>query len=196
MPSAEQLGFTLDPETAAQLPTDEARREALEEMKQNEIESGAVQLESLLNATVDKDFDKFEIYTLRNILALGHGEDDLANWVQLEHYKGIDIVDMEHATTPKQIQQQRLKLHETTKLNTMLKAEVAKNTAILSQLTSLIGANIPGESTEVAAPLAFLKANRLVDDLSSNTLSGFSKEPSPALQYSIIPDSSAEMTQS
>ena len=48
----------------------------------------------------------------------------------------------------------------------------------------------------VGTDLAFLNAKRFVEDLSSKTLLGFSKEPSPALQYSIIPDSSAETTQS
>lgn len=49
-----------------------------------EIENGVHQLETLLEATVDKAFDKFEIYTLRNILTI---PDDLAPWMRLGHYE-------------------------------------------------------------------------------------------------------------
>ena len=52
-----------------------------------EIENGVHQLETLLEATVDKTFDKFEIYTLRNILTV---PDDLAPWIRLAHY-GVNI---------------------------------------------------------------------------------------------------------
>ncbi len=50
----------------------------------DEIENGVHQLETLLEATVDKTFDKFEIYTLRNILTV---PDELAPWMRLGHYK-------------------------------------------------------------------------------------------------------------
>ncbi|KAM3422562.1 hypothetical protein BST61_g57 [Cercospora zeina] len=155
---AEELGFELDPDTAASLPNEEARQEALAQLKQNEIDNGIVKLESLLNATVDKDFDKFEIYTLRNILAVGHKEDDLADWVRLEHYKGIDVTTAEDAPGPEALELQRKKLHETVKLNMMLKSEEAKNAAILQQLSALIGADVKQEGQTSSAPLAFLNA--------------------------------------
>ncbi|KAL8671762.1 MAG: hypothetical protein Q9168_003757, partial [Polycauliona sp. 1 TL-2023] len=50
----------------------------------DEIENGVHQLETLLEATVDKTFDKFEIYTLRNILTV---PDKLAPWMRLGHYE-------------------------------------------------------------------------------------------------------------
>lgn len=50
----------------------------------DEIENGMHQLETLLEATVDKTFDKFEIYTLRNILTV---PDELAPWMRLGHYE-------------------------------------------------------------------------------------------------------------
>ena len=49
-----------------------------------EIEEGVHQLETLLEATVDKTFDKFEIYTLRNILTI---PDELSGWMRLGHYE-------------------------------------------------------------------------------------------------------------
>ena len=50
----------------------------------DEIEHGVHQLETLLEATVDKAFDKFEIYTLRNIFTV---PEDVAGWVRLSHYE-------------------------------------------------------------------------------------------------------------
>lgn len=49
-----------------------------------EIENGLNQLETLFEANVDKAFDKFEIYVLRNILTVPQ---DLVNWVRLGHYE-------------------------------------------------------------------------------------------------------------
>lgn len=49
-----------------------------------EIENGLHQLETLLEANVDKAFDKFEIYVLRNILTV---PEDLLFWVRLNHYE-------------------------------------------------------------------------------------------------------------
>lgn len=126
------------------------------ELKQTEIGTGIHQLESLLNATVDRDFDKFEIYTLRNILAVGHEEEaDLANWIQLEHYKHLDVSQAQNAPRPEDVLLQRRKLQETRKLNAMLKAEEARNAAVLGQLSTLLGAK--GEGGEGAeSPFAFL----------------------------------------
>lgn len=49
-----------------------------------EIEEGLHQLETLLESTVDKNFDKFEIYVLRNILSV---PEELAGWIRLTHYE-------------------------------------------------------------------------------------------------------------
>lgn len=51
---------------------------------QLEIENGLHQLETLLEATVDKAFDKFEIFVLRNIFRV---PDDLMGWIRLKHYE-------------------------------------------------------------------------------------------------------------
>ena len=150
----ENLGFK--PQSTISSP--ESIRDALQEAKQIEIDNGIVKLETLLNATVDKDFDKFEIYTLRNILALGHEEEDLAGWVQLDHYKSLDLSRAEDTPTPEQVQMQRRKLHETAKLNAMLKAEEARNTAVLEQLRSLVGAG-SNSNDPSAAPFAFLASS-------------------------------------
>ena len=49
-----------------------------------EIENGLHQLETLLESTVDKAFDKFEIYVLRNIFTV---PEELLPWVRLKHYE-------------------------------------------------------------------------------------------------------------
>lgn len=82
-----QLGFALEPTKDAT--TGEDAEEELEQAARTEIEGGIVKLESLLNATVDKDFDKLEIYTLRNLLTVSNAKDDegLEDWIMLDHYK-------------------------------------------------------------------------------------------------------------
>lgn len=150
----ESLGFTEDGRSELSAI---ARREAMHAAKQTEIDSGIVQLETLLNATVDKDFDKFEIYTLRNILAVGHDEEELTEWVQLDHYKNLDLVNSRDAPTPEQVQLQRRKLQETTKLGNMLKAEEARNAAVLTQLHSALSSNDKQEDGP-ATSFAFLSS--------------------------------------
>ena len=49
-----------------------------------EIEEGCHQLETLITSTLDKNFDKFEIYVLRNLLAVPEG---LEGWIRLGHYE-------------------------------------------------------------------------------------------------------------
>jgi len=52
-----------------------------------EIEEGVLKLETLMENAVDKNFDKLEIWTLRNVLCLPRGEEELASWVRLEGYE-------------------------------------------------------------------------------------------------------------
>lgn len=161
--SPESIGFRSPP--AADPLSEDDTRDALLEQKQTEIDSGIVKLESLLNAIVDKDFDKFEIYTLRNILAVGHEEDgDLAKWVRLEHYHDLklDVVGESGETgsgvTPEELQMQRRKVQETAKLNAMLKAEEARNATVLEQLHSLLGQETrqEGAPPQQVSPFGFL----------------------------------------
>ena len=74
-----ELGFTLDygSTSLSDSPGEPPESTA-------EIENGVHQLETLLEATVDKAFDKFEIWTLRNILTI---PDDLAPYMRLGHYE-------------------------------------------------------------------------------------------------------------
>lgn len=76
----ERLGFKgvktqTDPNAQSDIDFPEAKQE---------IEEGLHKLETLLNSTVDKNFDKFEIYVLRNILSVPQ---DLVSWIRLDHYE-------------------------------------------------------------------------------------------------------------
>lgn len=55
-----------------------------------EIRNGAAELETLLVLHVDRNFDKFELYTLRNILTLPR---DLVEggWIRLKHHEDIEL---------------------------------------------------------------------------------------------------------
>ncbi|KKA17880.1 MIND kinetochore complex component Mtw1 [Rasamsonia emersonii CBS 393.64] len=101
-----------------------------------EIENGLNQLETLFEANVDKAFDKFEIYVLRNILTVPQ---DLVNWVRLGHYENLSFSDQESdAPTPESINLQRKKLQETRKLQRALKQECERNDAIIAQLRAIL----------------------------------------------------------
>lgn len=56
----------------------------------DEIQLGTAKLETLLESQVDKNFDKFELYALRNIFTV---PSDLVRegWVRLTHHEGIEF---------------------------------------------------------------------------------------------------------
>ena len=83
----ERLGFTHSSNGSTIPDTDEDGNVVYPEAKL-EIENGLHQLETLLEATVDKAFDKFEIYVLRNILTV---PEDLLPWIRLKHYEVLAI---------------------------------------------------------------------------------------------------------
>jgi kinetochore protein Mis12/MTW1 len=55
-----------------------------------EIEEGVLKLETLMENAVDKNFDKLEIWTLRNVLCLPREKDgggELERWIRLGGYE-------------------------------------------------------------------------------------------------------------
>lgn len=85
-PSA--LGYSERAEAENRIPdTDEDGRPVFPEAKL-EIEEGVHMLETLLENTIDKNFDRLEIWTLRNVLCVPA---DLGGWVRLGHYKVCDL---------------------------------------------------------------------------------------------------------
>ncbi|GAB7359952.1 hypothetical protein MBLNU230_g7477t1 [Neophaeotheca triangularis] len=155
--SARTLGFKPTTSSQQQAPSDEDRETALETTKQTEIENGIVQLESLLNATVDRDFDKFEIYTLRNILSVGHEGEELASWIRLKHYQGLELdgaVSDGGKMEAEEVQRLRKKLAESGKLSVALKAEEARNERLLGRLRELNGGG--AGAMEGTSPFGFM----------------------------------------
>lgn len=154
----ERLGFAHGSNGSTIPETDEEGNIIYPEAKL-EIENGLHQLETLLEANVDKAFDKFEIYVLRNILTV---PEDLLFWVRLKHYEvggsrlwasfcmcsccdadtlatqGLSFTPSPDTPTPETIQHLRKKLLETRKLNRALKDESARNNAVITQLKSIL----------------------------------------------------------
>lgn len=130
-----------------------------------EIEEGVLKLETLMENAVDKNFDKLEIWTLRNVLCLPRGEEELARWVRLGHYGGVDVDavrrrdgdekdGVKEQLTPEKLYAVRRKLVETQKLNAALVAEKARNEALLAQLRGLLAPRAEGVKRESTAGLA------------------------------------------
>ncbi|KAL1651498.1 hypothetical protein SLS61_005450 [Didymella pomorum] len=107
-----------------------------------EIEEGVLKLETLMENAVDKNFDKLEIWTLRNVLCLPRGEEELARWVRLGHYEGVEALpkdtEGEGTWTPEKLYSLRRKLVETQKLHAALLAEKRRNEATIGQLRALL----------------------------------------------------------
>lgn len=77
-----RLGFK--PSKIAPVPSDDGDAAVDYPEAKQEIEEGLHKLETLLESTVDKNFDKFEIYVLRNILSV---PEDVAGYIRLSHYE-------------------------------------------------------------------------------------------------------------
>ncbi|KAK8182907.1 putative MIND kinetochore complex component Mtw1 [Phyllosticta citribraziliensis] len=131
----EHLGFAAKAAAQNTIPdTDGEGRPLFPEMRR-EVEEGVHQLETLLEAHVDRNFDKLEIWTLRNIFTV---EREVVPWVRLKHYEIPDADSKQ--PTPESVQALRQKVLETSKLQTALLVEKARNEALLTQLRSLLGA--------------------------------------------------------
>lgn len=76
----EALGLNIDPS--------DPKSVDLEAQVKLEIEAGAHKLETLLGTTIDKNFDKMEVFALRSIVAI---PDDLEAWIRLPHYEACQI---------------------------------------------------------------------------------------------------------
>jgi kinetochore protein Mis12/MTW1 len=163
-----------------------------------EIEEGVLKLETLMENAVDKNFDKLEIWTLRNVLCLPRGEEALARWVRLGHYEGVAPLpsDVQATWTPEKLYSLRRKLVETQKLHAALLAEKRRNEATIDQLRSLLApatstmkreSTSPGRmSAQNRGAFAFLthaegaKALGIASGPSNSTTNGLSTTPSNA----------------
>lgn len=82
------MGFGERYAAESRVPTQDEDGVAVYPEAKLEIEEGVLKLETLMENAVDRNFDRLEIWTLRNVLCLGRGEEELARWVRV----GGDVV--------------------------------------------------------------------------------------------------------
>ncbi|KAG6120815.1 hypothetical protein E4U13_005834 [Claviceps humidiphila] len=106
-----------------------------EEAARREIENGAHQLETLLNAAIDKNFDIFELYTMNNILTI---DKKTQPFIKLSHYEGLDLTKHPDKPTTGSITALRRRLQASQKLQVALEAERSKNDVLLRKLRGAV----------------------------------------------------------
>ncbi|KUJ21068.1 uncharacterized protein LY89DRAFT_577222 [Mollisia scopiformis] len=126
------LGFKIPPPTTPE--AQEAGR-AIAEAAKHEIENGVHQLETLLETKIDRNFDRLEIFALRNILSV---PPEVRDWVRLSHYEGLTFTQDKDAPNSESVTLLRKKLRETQKLHALLRAEKARNEATINALKALV----------------------------------------------------------
>ncbi|CAK7245541.1 MAG: hypothetical protein STHCBS139747_007125 [Sporothrix thermara] len=118
---------------------------AADEAHQHEVENGTHQLETLLCASIDRNFDKFEIYAMRNILCVKPEDRD---WIRLAHYEGLELGDDVVATAAAaaggagreddaSIAHLHRRLQASIKLGHLLDVEAQRNEVMLGRLRAL-----------------------------------------------------------
>ncbi|EFY87246.1 hypothetical protein J3459_016083 [Metarhizium acridum] len=153
--SVERLLLTIPPQNLGfkapkPKPTDpDAAQTALDAAKL-EIENGTHQLETLLNAAIDRNFDIFELYTMQNILTVKPQDQP---FMRLSHYDGLDLSSSPDNPTVESVTALRRRLHASQKLHLSLEAERARNDALLRKLKRVLGVStkqdaVKGEEKE------------------------------------------------
>lgn len=151
----------------------DALEAAAEEAHRHEVENGTHQLETLLCASIDRNFDKFELYAMRNILCVRPEDRD---WMRLAHYEGLNFDAAEGKTSETgaqdgapdgaeddaSIAHLHRRLQASLKLGHLLDVEAQRNDVMLARLRTLAGPSTTvttapiGSSASSAASLAFL----------------------------------------
>lgn len=128
-----------------------------------EIETGTHKLETLLTASIDRNFDKLELYAMQNILTVQPR--DLRQHMRLGHYAGLDFAalppandddgkegaDTSDRPTVESVTALRRRLQASQKLNVALHREQTRNDALLHNLREVLGVrdvNVKKEETE------------------------------------------------
>ncbi|WPK26490.1 hypothetical protein PUMCH_003844 [Australozyma saopauloensis] len=103
----------------------------------HEIEAGLVLFDTLCHSNLDKNFDKFELYTLRNILTIPHDLVD-GGWIRLKHHEHLDMLDQTRlGSREEDIQLKNLvgKINLELHLRKILQAQLAKAKTIVKSLS-------------------------------------------------------------
>lgn len=174
----ERLGFK------ASRPADDSDATGDYPEAKQEIEEGLHKLETLLNSTVDKNFDKFEIYVLRNILSV---PSDIADSVRLSHYEGVSHLPPQNVPTPEAIQLLRQKLAASRHVSRALTTEHSRNEVILGQLRDLVNTKAENGS---AVNLSFMNSTVTQQPFSGQqpltTNTKFALSQLPAMKTTLI----------
>lgn len=177
--SVEQVLLTMDPSKLGfrapkkPSPTDIPPAD----LARREIESGTHQLETLLTASIDRNFDKLELYAMQNILTVQPVT--LRPFVRLEHYRGLQFgrddgltLDVEGVTAL------RRRVQASQRLNMALQREKDKNDALLKQLRDAVGVKgegvkqeplEEGEQPEQGSTFGFLNERSSLSSIGSQT---------------------------
>lgn len=150
---AEHIGFKAKSSKSKQNAKTASSQPSMEEAARHEIENGTHQLETLLCASIDRNFDKFELYVMRNILCVKPEDRD---WIRLGHYEGLNFDNLKSPDNPSvdSVTRLRRRLQASQKLNCMLHAEKARNEALLGELRGLVGGKVKaGERSSLSGPL-------------------------------------------
>lgn len=152
-----------------------------EQAAKREIENGTHQLETLLNAAIDKNFDIFELYVMRNILTVKREDQP---YMQLAHYKGLDFSTAVASTTggddaprptTESVTQLRRRLHASQKLQVALETERVRNDALLTKLRAALGVKGPVAPAPAAATVKKEDDEAAAEPEQTNTL-GFLRD--------------------
>ncbi|RDW83340.1 putative MTW1 [Coleophoma crateriformis] len=128
----ETLGWKIP---SSDTPEGQAEANAVREKFKYEIENGVHQLETLLETKIDHNFDKMEVFMLRNYLSIPQ---DVRGWIRMHHYEGLDLTPKSDAPTIDSITKQRQRLRETQKLHTLLQSESERNAATIASLQAIL----------------------------------------------------------
>ncbi|KAI9668539.1 MAG: hypothetical protein M1831_000978 [Alyxoria varia] len=116
-----------------------------------EIENGVHQLETLLEANLDKNFDRLEIFLLRNVLSV---PEELVGWNLDFNAANATLVtpetksnDQPNPPSASDLVTLRRKLHQTQKLHAALAAESARNKALITQLRRILSPSSASHSS-------------------------------------------------
>lgn len=162
----------------------------MQERARLEIEEGALKLETLMIDAVDRNFDRLEIWTLRNVLCLPR-EEGFEGWVRLGHYEGLKIPPKDNTITPESLYALRRKIVETNKVHAILKHQSKENEKQIERLRALLqpanrelrsSTSSEQDVTAVqnAAPFAFLTHSQAAQSLGIQPLPAQAKPTSTA----------------
>ncbi|EDK36714.2 hypothetical protein PGUG_00812 [Meyerozyma guilliermondii ATCC 6260] len=123
-----------------------------------EIQIGTAKLETLLESNVDKNFDKFELYALRNIFTIPQTLVE-QGYVRLKHHSDVAVVsdDSEAAAADERIQNLIKKINQELTVRKIIRVQVVKAKkiiALLRKFQACISALEAGPNNDLLSPEA------------------------------------------